>query len=235
MIEAGPRRLLGFIPARSGSVRAPDKNIRPVAGMSPIRRAIIAAMAAESLDAVAFSTDSPEYLAEANAAGLASTYLRPSRLALDDTSIAECAAHYLAWHQTNGGSAFTHVVLLQPTSLFRTASTIDAAIACWLQSGRRSLVSVRPAAKRPNLIVWGEKTTDNKVCVAASPQTAAMAYVLTGELYVAPVEDIVGKRQWWDSRAALYVSEMPDPFDVDTEADLAAAAALLQRYSIGAK
>ena len=65
------QRLLGFIPARGGSVRALNKNARPIAGMSPIRRAVAAALAAGSLDDVAFSTDSADYLTEAAAAGAA--------------------------------------------------------------------------------------------------------------------------------------------------------------------
>ena len=224
------QRLLGFIPARGGSVRALNKNARPIAGMSPIRRAVAAALAAGSLDDVAFSTDSADYLTEAAAAGAATDYRRPAQLATSEAAIADCVTDYLAWHRENGGRAFSHIVLLQPTSLFRTAAYIDDAVRCWRDSGCRSLVSVRPAAKLPSLMVWGSPRHGDVALAKQHPALDAnhQPYVLNGAIYIAPVEDIIGTGRWWDERSAFYVSDSPDPYDIDTEGDLAAAEALLQ-------
>lgn len=237
MTGTGNRRLLGFIPARSGSVRVPHKNMRPIGGISPIRRAAEAALATTTLDAVAVSTDSPDYLREAADAGIKTHYLRPRHLATDDAAIADCVADYLDWTRAHGGGSFSHIVLLQPTSPFRTAADIDDAVRCWLESGCRSLVSVRPAAKRASLLVWG--TPAQGAQARPMPQPPSMEnsfpYVLNGAIYIAPVEDVIASRRWWDDRSILYVCETPDPHDIDTEKDAAAADALLRFGALGEK
>jgi CMP-N,N'-diacetyllegionaminic acid synthase len=230
MSISSKQRLLGFIPARSGSVRAPNKNVRPIGGgTTPIWRAVTAALAADSLDAIVVSTDSTDYLHEAAAAGAATEYRRPPHLATSDATIADSVADYLAWSHMRGQGGFSHIVLLQPTSLFRTAADIDDAVLLWQESGCRSLVSVRPAAKLPALLVWGSKRQSSIARAAKRPtlDDDKQPYVLNGAIYITPVEDIICRGQWWDERSVYYVCDTPDPYDIDTESDLAAAEALL--------
>ena len=209
----------------------------PIGGISPIRRAVETALAAATLDSVAFSTDSPDYLREAAAAGIKTDYLRPRHLATDDAAIVDCVADYLDWALANRGESFSHVVLLQPTSLFRTAADIDGAVRCWRESGCRSLVSVRPAAKRTSLLVWGTPAQGVQARPVPKPPPVenSSLYVLNGAIYIAPVEDVVASRHWWDHRSVLYVCEAPDPHDIDAETDAAAADALLRFGALGKK
>ena len=76
--------LLGLVPARAGSKRVPDKNIRSFGGPSLLSLAIRGAMDAECIDEVALSTDSPEYVALAAAAGHHEPYRRPAAAARSD-------------------------------------------------------------------------------------------------------------------------------------------------------
>ena len=53
--------IVALIPARSGSKRVPDKNIRPLAGHPLIAYSIAAALQSGIFDAVIVSTDSDRY------------------------------------------------------------------------------------------------------------------------------------------------------------------------------
>lgn len=70
---------LAIIPARGGSVRIPQKNIRPFLGKSMILRAIATAMAAEIFDKIVVSTDCPEVESAAWAASHAAMGEVPAR------------------------------------------------------------------------------------------------------------------------------------------------------------
>lgn len=212
-------RLLGLVLARSGSRRVLDKNVRPFAGSSLIERAVAGALAARGLDAVGFSTDSPRYLDLVRRAGLDETYLRPAALARDDTSSAATVLDYLAWRADRDGVPFTHVVLLQPTSPFRTAAHIDAAVAEWRTSGSTSLVSVRPAQPHAGLLLF--RHGDGRL--VRHPADGPEAFVLDGALYITPVGMLEASGRFWDQDSTLFVTPMSCPWDVDTEADFALA------------
>ncbi len=216
------RRLLGLILARAGSKRVPDKNARPLAGSSLIERAVACARAARSLDIIGFSSDSERYRALAHSAGLDEAYVRPTELAGDDASSAAAALDYVAWREHADRRAITHVVLLQPTSPLRSAVHVDAAIDTWRASGRASLVSAIAVAPKSDLIIY---MVDGKI--RRHPADAAPTYVLDGAIYIAPVDQLRTTGCFWNEDSALYVMHPPRPWDIDTEEDFAAAAALI--------
>lgn len=223
------QRLLGLILARQGSKRVPNKNIRPFAGSSLLELSIRHAQASTSLDGLGLSTDSPEYLCLAQQAGLAETYLRPAHIADDQTSSADTVLDYLDWLCLHGQSQFTHVVLLQPTSPFRTSDIIDKAIGAWRQSDRSSLVSVTPAAPSHNFLVHHD--IDGKLRTLAS--SLDPIFVLEGSLYVTPVEQLRQTKRFWNEDSLPYVINHPRPYDIDTTADMSAAERLVEGSFIG--
>ena len=216
--------LLGFIPARSGSVRVPDKNLRPLAGKSLIERTIDTARTARSLDDIAFSSDSAAYIEHAQAQGLTVEYQRPAAFARPDTTTAACVTDYLHWLEDQDAQSFPHIVLLQPTSPFRPAADIDAAIDLWRQSGRESLTSVRPAASEPRFLIFRDNTSER---LTRHDDSERSAFVLDGAIFITPIAMIVNKGQFWDEESALFINAYPSPYDIDTENDFAAAEALL--------
>lgn len=222
--------LLAFIPARSGSVRAPNKNAREIAGMSLIERTVKAALATDAPDAVAFSSDSDAYIKLAREAGLHEFYKRPERLAADDIGTPECVLDYLDWNSDIGGTAFTHIVLLQPTNPFTTADDIDKAVALWRKSKKPSLASVTPAAHNTRFVVSRNRETGKQVREGKNDDRDF--YVLDGAIFITPVEMIRGAGRFWDEDSELYVKNYPIFFDIDTEADFRAAKLLLEGSSM---
>ena len=213
-------RLLGFIPARAGSVRVANKNMRPLAGTSLIARTVQTALDVSELDAVGFSSDEPGYIAEACSAGLDETYRRPDSIARSTTTTAETTCHYLDWRTETTGQVFTHVLLMQPTSPFRSADHIRDAVSRWRDTGCGSLVSAVPL-QSGHLLLADEQTR------ALTRPLNQNAYLLDGSIYITPVQMIRETGRFWSQQSTVFPISYPCPFDIDTEEDFAAAALLL--------
>lgn len=87
--------VVALIPARSGSERVRDKNIRPLAGHPLLAYAIAAARRAEIFDRIVCSTDSGKIAEVAQRYGADVPFLRPSRLATAVSPDIEWITHAL--------------------------------------------------------------------------------------------------------------------------------------------
>jgi len=84
-----------LIPARSGSERVPDKNIRPLAGHPLLAYAIAAARQAGVFERVVCSTDSGKIAEVAQRYGAEVPFLRPTQLATATSPDIEWITHAL--------------------------------------------------------------------------------------------------------------------------------------------
>jgi CMP-N-acetylneuraminic acid synthetase len=133
--------IVALIPARGGSKAIPRKNLVPLAGEPLLAYAAEAALAARSVDRALLSTDDEEIAAAGRALGLEIPFLRPPGIAGDDTPMLAVIAHLLD-HLEAEGAAAEAIVLLQPTSPFRTARHIDEAVALFRERRADSVVSI---------------------------------------------------------------------------------------------
>jgi CMP-N,N'-diacetyllegionaminic acid synthase len=133
--------VLGIVPARGGSKGVPHKNLRVLGGQSLLARTAAAVRASRSLTRTVLSTDDPEIAAAGHALGLDVPFMRPEELAADDTPMLPVLRHAVETLAREGFQADI-LVLLQPTSPFRRAEHIDAAVDLLAASGADSVVSV---------------------------------------------------------------------------------------------
>lgn len=106
------------IPARSGSVRCPDKNIRLLGGHPLLAYSVRLALNLKGVDMVFVNTDSPRYAGIAQEYGACVPFLRPAELAREDSSLAE-AANYMLKRLHQEGYRVGRWITLMPTSPFR--------------------------------------------------------------------------------------------------------------------
>jgi CMP-N-acetylneuraminic acid synthetase len=130
------------IPARGGSKGIPRKNLAPLAGRPLIAYSIEAARGSKTLTRILVSTDDDEIAAVARRLGADVPFLRPSALAADDTPMVPVLADLLLTLREREHFEADVLVLLQPTSPFRRADHIDAAVNLLTTSGADSVVSV---------------------------------------------------------------------------------------------
>ncbi len=115
--------IVALIPARAGSKRVPDKNIRPLAGHPLVAYTISAALQSQVFSAVIVSTDSQLYGDIASHYGAEVPYLRPSELASDLSPDIEWVEYTLRRLRENGRD-YDCFSILRPTSPFRLPETI---------------------------------------------------------------------------------------------------------------
>lgn len=132
---------LGVIPARGGSKGVPGKNNRPLGGRPLIAYTIDAARHSRLLSHFLVSTDSPEIARVAVAHG-APVIERPSALATDEAPMVGVVRHALEEMERRLDCRFDWVATLQPTTPFRAASDIDAAVELLRETGADSVLGV---------------------------------------------------------------------------------------------
>lgn len=119
-------KILGIIPARGGSKGVPGKNIKILAGKPLIVHTIEAALSSD-LTKIIVTTDDREIAAVAKGAGADVPFNRPAELASDTAKSLDVAIHALHALEVADGN-YDAVMLLQPTTPFRTVEDINAAI-----------------------------------------------------------------------------------------------------------
>jgi CMP-N,N'-diacetyllegionaminic acid synthase len=126
---------VALVPARSGSKRVTQKNIRLLAGHPLVAYTIAAARDSGVFTAVIVSTDSEEIADIARQYGAEVPFLRPAAMAGDLSPDIEWVRHTLAAldEAGRGSECFS---LLRPTSPFRRADTIRRAWSQFERAGR---------------------------------------------------------------------------------------------------
>lgn len=121
------KKVLVVIPARAGSKRIPNKNIRKFLGKPLIAYAIKQALKVPFVDRVIVDTDSPKIASVAKKYGAEVPFLRPPHLATDTAQIDKSILYSLNLLKKDGYCP-THVMILQTTSPLREQEDINR---CW--------------------------------------------------------------------------------------------------------
>jgi N-acylneuraminate cytidylyltransferase len=136
--------IVALIPARAGSKRVPEKNIRPLAGHPLIAYTISSALQSQVFSAVIVSTDSQLYGDIAGHYGAEVPHLRPPELAGDLSPDIEWVEYTLSLLQENGRD-YDCFSILRPTSPFRLPQTIQKAWRAF--KGEKGVDSLRAVEK----------------------------------------------------------------------------------------
>jgi len=141
--------IVALIPARSGSKRVPDKNIRNLAGKPLIAYTIAAARQSGVFSAIVVSTDSEQYAEISRKYGAEVPFFRPVEISGDLSPDIEWIEHALVELRAQGRE-FDCFSILRPTSPFRMPETIQRA---WkeftFQEGVDSLRAVEKCREHP--------------------------------------------------------------------------------------
>jgi len=144
-----PGNVVGIIPARSGSRRIPNKNLKMLAGYPLIYYTIREALKAQTLKRVIVSTDSQRYADVAKGYGAEAPFLQPKEIS-GDVGTTPVLIHCVNYLEKNEGYPVSVVVTLEPTSPFRLAKDIDDAVNKLFETGADSVVSVREISEPPH-------------------------------------------------------------------------------------
>lgn len=146
-------KVLAIIPARGGSKGVPLKNIRKLNGKPLIKYTIDAAKKSKLLDRIIVSTDNERISTLAKKYGADVPFRRPKKISGSQATQFQVIKHTLNFLKTQKYYPDI-VVLLQPTSPFRTAKIIDDSINKLIKSKATCVVSVMPIKQHPFASFW---------------------------------------------------------------------------------
>ena len=112
-----------LIPARSGSTRLKDKNIKPLNG-KPLMSYVISSAINANCGPVYVSTDSHNYSKIATHYGAEIPYLRPKYLSTASTPSCWVIVHFLKWFKTVNGFLPEYITFCPPTNPMLKTETI---------------------------------------------------------------------------------------------------------------
>ena len=115
---------LVIIPARAGSKRLPNKNIKLLNGDPLIMHSVNTARSLFEDSEICISTECTEIKKIVEKSGLKVPFLRPIELAKDDSTSEDVLIHALNWYQKHLYQPDI-IILLQPTSPFRKTKHIN--------------------------------------------------------------------------------------------------------------
>ena len=225
-------KALYLIPARGGSKGIPHKNIKPLAGKPLICYAIDAAreVAADEAD-ICLSTDDEEIIRVATDYGLNVPFRRPDKLAQDGSGTYEVILQALDYYKSQGIS-YDVVVLLQPTSPFRTVAHIREAMAMYTPDCDM-VVSVNEAKSNPYYVMFQEDTSGYLQHVLTGNftrrQDCPVVYEYNGAVYVINVNALREKSISAFTKNRKYVMPVSASVDLDTPDDWDYAEFLMER------
>ena len=141
-------KILAIIPARAGSKRIPNKNIRNFLGKPLIAYTIEQARKSPIIDRVIVDTDSKKIAKIAKKYGAEAPFLRPSELATDTAKAVDAILHLLNRLKKEENYQPDYVMILQTTSPLRELRDIEE---CWKlmrSSGATTVLTVCPTHPR---------------------------------------------------------------------------------------
>jgi N-acylneuraminate cytidylyltransferase len=180
-------KILAVILARGGSKRLPGKNILRLGEKPLINWSIDVVKGIPEIIDVLVSTDDQEIANVSKKAGAMVPWLRPSSLSADTSSSVDALLHAMDWYEGEKGS-IDGVLLLQPTSPFRTKKTILEGIQLFRVNKDSSIVGVSPAESHP---LWAVKINQNKIVpyieqkgFTSRSQDLPEAFTINGNFYL---------------------------------------------------
>jgi len=227
---------VALIPARSGSKRVADKNVRRLGGHPLLAYAVAGAREAGVFARVIVSTDSEEYADIGRYYGAEVPFLRPAALAGDlspDIDWVEFTLKGLA----DTGERYDCFSILRPTSPFRQPATIRRALHEFLEDPLAdSLRAVEKCRQHPGKmwVMCGRRMTpllpfwnDRQPWHSSQYQALPEVYVQNASIEIAWSRVVFEGRTIAGEVIAPFLTEGHEGFDINRGEDWAAAEALL--------
>lgn len=218
------KTFLAIIPARSGSKRLPNKNIKELCGKPLIAYSINSGLQSQYIDEVVVSTDSQQYANIALEYGAKIPCIRPNNLSQDISTTFDSIEHMISFYKNNLHQEFDYIVLLQPTSPLRTSKHIDEAIEMLINCQANSIISVCECEHSP---LWSNTLPPNKnmdnflnsTILNLRSQDLPTYYRLNGAIYIAKTSSLLQYQSFFTDNSFAYEMPQTSSIDIDTQLD----------------
>ena len=216
-----PVKNLAIIPARGGSKRIPNKNVKAFLGKPIIAYSIEAALKSGLFDEVMVSTDSQAIAEIAEQYGAKANFLRSKRNSDDFATTAEVLIEVIeAYYKV--GREFSMGCCLYPTAPFVSAFQLQKAHSRMIDE---HLDSIYPVVPFPYPVQRALRMADGRLgyfypeFATARSQDLPNAYMDAGQFYFFKIASFIReKRLLMNKTGAIIISEL-EAQDIDNEVD----------------
>ncbi len=237
------REILAVIPARSGSKRIKNKNLRLLRGRPLIAYVLETALASRYINTIVVSSDSDQVLnfavnfknmsLQKETIAANSKYIilrkRPPELARDEVTLDPVVYDATCFAEAHTGKRYEIVITLQPTSPTLSARTLDTAIENFLEASYDSLLSV----VEDICLRW--RLVSNKLVPLykerLNSQWLPKEYKETGAFLISRRE-VLTPHTRLGHRVGIYPLPVEEALDIDNPSDWLLADAFLSRVKI---
>ncbi len=222
------KKILALITARGGSKGIPRKNIKQLGGKPLICWTIDAALKSKYIDRLILSSEDEEIIDTAKKSNCEVPFVRPHHLAMDETSSMDVIMHALE----HIDEVFDYLLLLQPTSPFRTSEDIDEIIKTCLDQDGKMMVSVAKLKKHP-MFMYQLSGSYLQSFIAAKKQLRRQdmpeCYEHNGALYFSSINFLKNVKSYNVPEARAFEMVGAANVDIDDPLDWQYAEFLLER------
>jgi N-acylneuraminate cytidylyltransferase len=215
---------LFIIPARGGSKGLPGKNIKPLNDVPLIFYSIDVAREFTNDSNICISTDDTKIknLVEKER-NLKVPFVRPSELASDSAGTYEVLIHALDFYEMQMKKNYDAIVLLQPTSPFRTKKDVENALHLFNPSQHDMVVSVVETKANPYFTLFEENDSgfleQSKKSNYTRRQDCPKVYEYNGAVYVINVNSLKKMQINEFVRIQKSLMDKENSLDIDTPFD----------------
>lgn len=225
MRQKTKNKLLAIIPARAGSKRIPNKNIKNFLRKPLIAYTIKQARSCSFIDRIIVDTDSPKIARIAVKYGAEVPWLRPKRLATDKSKVVDSILYSLNELKNKENYQPDYVMILQTTSPLREKKDIED---CWrmIKETKASTVlsvsQIHPklyhlAKDNKLILVNGSEKKSNNM------QAWQKGYVVNGCLYIIKTSALIKEKIIITRNTKVLICPSWRSVDLDTFEDWALA------------
>jgi len=228
------KNFIAVIPARGGSKRLPNKNIKDLKGKPLISYTIEAALKSKYIDETVVSTDSLQIKKVAEKFGASAPFLRPEHLAQDESTSVDAAKHCISFYEKELKKKYDYIVFLQPTSPLRDEKDIDAAIEFLIEKNADCVVSVCEMDHNP---IWSNtldksgsmKNFLDEKYINKRTQDLDKYYRINGAIYICKIEKLLEEnRLLLSDNIYAFMMEQEKSVDIDTKLDFILAKTIME-------
>ena len=223
MTKESKKSILAIIPARSGSKRLKNKNMLCLGNKPLVQWSIDEAKKSKYINKLVVNSD------DVNIKDLCQKLNvefinRPVELAQDTSSTIDVIIHTIEFFK-NKNEYFEYILILQPTSPFRTSRHIDEACETLFTKHADGIISIRESEDHP---LWSKNINSdldmsnfiNKKHLNKRKQDLPTFYTLNGAIYLAKSSKLIKEKTvFFENNIFGYLMTRKESIDIDTELD----------------
>ena len=203
-------KIICVIPARKGSKGLKDKNIKKLNGIPLIAWSIKVAKKCKFIDEIIVSTDSLKIAEIAKKYGAKVPFLRPKQFATDKSSSFSVLKHAIDFYKKKN-TFFEYILLLEPTSPFRSQQDLNTCIRKVLKNKIESMVSVNKVTEQHPIFLHYINKKNILIPYLKNPQNRHVRrqeirplFYLEGSIYISKISTLLKFKSFYHKKTQAY-------------------------------